>query len=95
VPDQRQPDRDEQVVESVIAVTFFAKEQLLASLGDDAEGRLADGLDRPSRHRSAVEEEAWSPLDGPVLRKMTRNLLGELVPARARPLELALLRPRL
>jgi len=39
--------RDEQIVESVIAIPLLAQEHLLTSLGDDAEGRLGDTVARP------------------------------------------------
>ena len=51
VPDHRHPGGHEQVMGSVIAITFVAEEDLLASLSDDAERRLADAVEWSGRRR--------------------------------------------
>ena len=86
---QGNPGRDEQVGRGIVAVTLLAEDNHFASLGDDAEGRLSNAIERAGPARHAGEDEARSRLEGPVLREKSRDPLREFVPARSGLLELA------
>src|SRR5437016_1599766 len=78
---------------SVIAEALVAEEQLLASLNDDAEGRLVDGVHRSGRRGISEQGEARGRLDASVSCNMSCDPLGEFVPARLGAMALERLHP--
>src|SRR6266568_2240636 len=84
-----QIDRHEQIVEGVIPVAALAQQELLAALGNHAQGWLDHAVNLLQREGVAVQVQPWERLDGPILAYGPHNPLHQFLAIGLHPLGLA------
>ncbi len=80
----RQLNRGDEVVGRIVPVPLLAQEDLFASLGDHAEGRIRRAMAQRRGRRGADELEPRQRLRPPLIGNGTRDPRDQFVPARLR-----------